>query len=225
ALEETIAAYPPGQFGTFLTNHDQPRVATELGGDIGRARVAATILLTAPGAPFIYYGEEIGMMGTKPDERIRTPMAWDASEPAAGFSDAAPWQPLADGLAGANVAAQRDDPASLLAQYRDLVRVRAASPALRSPDALVLPSTEESVLVVVRRAEAETVLVLANVGDRPVSGAAIDLSVALPCGATVAGVEVLLGDADVTPPAGDLTAWVPVESLDAHESVVVRLTP
>jgi glycosidase len=41
-----------------------------------KAKVAAGILLTAPGIPFIYYGEEIGMSGTKPDELIRTPMQW-----------------------------------------------------------------------------------------------------------------------------------------------------
>ncbi|HVL53394.1 MAG TPA: alpha-amylase family glycosyl hydrolase, partial [Vitreimonas sp.] len=75
ALAETLAAYPSGQFATFLTNHDQPRVMSRLG-DPGQARVAATAYLALPGVPFIYYGEEIGMLGTKPDERIRTPMAW-----------------------------------------------------------------------------------------------------------------------------------------------------
>ena len=56
--------------------------------------MAAALLLTGPGVPFIYYGEEIGMTGAKPDERIRTPMRWDASAPAAGFSTHAPWEPL-----------------------------------------------------------------------------------------------------------------------------------
>ena len=51
---------------------------TELGGDPAAAKLAAFLLLTGPGTPFLYYGEEIGMTGTKPDERIRTPMRWTA---------------------------------------------------------------------------------------------------------------------------------------------------
>jgi glycosidase len=34
------------------------------------------VYLTGPGTPYIYYGEEIGMTGNKPDERLRTPMQW-----------------------------------------------------------------------------------------------------------------------------------------------------
>ena len=56
------------------------RVASQLGADPGRLGVAADLLLTGPGVPFVYYGEEIGMTGAKPDERIRTPMRWDASQ-------------------------------------------------------------------------------------------------------------------------------------------------
>lgn len=58
----------------FLTNHDQNRVMSELNNSFPKARIAATILLTLPGIPYIYYGEEIGMRGMKPDEYIREPM-------------------------------------------------------------------------------------------------------------------------------------------------------
>ena len=56
-----------------------------LGGNVEKAKLAAFILLTSPGTPFIYYGEEIGMMGRKPDENIRRPMQW-SSDPFGGFS-------------------------------------------------------------------------------------------------------------------------------------------
>ena len=99
-LMDTLAAWPANQNATFLTNHDQTRIMTELGGDIAAAKLAAFLLLTAPGTPFIYYGEEIGMTGTKPDERIRTPMRWTADEPAAGLlRRSTPWQPLSRGRA------------------------------------------------------------------------------------------------------------------------------
>lgn len=61
----------------FLTNHDQNRVLSEFNGNMDEAKVAAGILLTLPGSPFIYYGEEIGMLGMKPDEYIREPFVWD----------------------------------------------------------------------------------------------------------------------------------------------------
>jgi glycosidase len=53
---------------TFLSNHDQNRVMSQLGDDPQKMRIAAGILLTLPGTPYIYYGEEIGMKGSKPDE-------------------------------------------------------------------------------------------------------------------------------------------------------------
>lgn len=58
----------------FLTNHDQNRLMSEMSNNMAKAKLAATILLTLPGTPYIYYGEEIGMRGVKPDEYIREPM-------------------------------------------------------------------------------------------------------------------------------------------------------
>ncbi|HSW27340.1 MAG TPA: alpha-amylase family glycosyl hydrolase, partial [Burkholderiaceae bacterium] len=91
----TLEKLPVARLGTFLANHDffaGARLMRQFAGDEPSYRLAAATLLTLPGTPFIYYGEEIGMTGHKPDERIRTPMRWDATEPAAGFSTAAPWQ-------------------------------------------------------------------------------------------------------------------------------------
>ena len=62
-----------------------------------RRKVAADLLLTQPGVPFIYYGEEIGMSGVKPDERIRTPMQWDSTDATGGFTTGTPWEPLQNG--------------------------------------------------------------------------------------------------------------------------------
>jgi glycosidase len=222
ALQESLEAYPPGQRGVFLTNHDQPRVMTELAGDDRAAAAAATLLLTSPGVPFLYYGEEIGMTGTKPDERIRTPMQWDASTPAAGFSEAAPWQPLADDAGEANVEDQSADPDSLLSWYRNLIRLRAIEPALAAGDTAVLDVSEEAVIAVARRAGDQTAVVLVNLSDEPVRGATVDLAEA---GICARRTEVLLGDAEVEAPAGDYATWVPVAELEPYDSVVVELVP
>ncbi|MEI2689565.1 MAG: alpha-amylase family glycosyl hydrolase [Anaerolineae bacterium] len=73
-------------------------MATTLFKDPAGNALAATTLLTLPGVPFIYYGEEIGMTGNKPDERIRTPMQW-ADEANGGFTSGTPWEALNSDLA------------------------------------------------------------------------------------------------------------------------------
>jgi glycosidase len=96
---------------------------SQLGGSLERAKQAATVLLTSPGVPFIYYGEEIGMNGKKPDERIRTPMQWSA-EANAGFSTSPPWESLQSDYTQINVSAESVDPASLWSHDRSLVQLR-----------------------------------------------------------------------------------------------------
>ena len=61
----------------FLSNHDQDRVASRLKNNIRKIKMAANILFTLPGDIYIYYGEELGMLGMKPDEHIREPFLWD----------------------------------------------------------------------------------------------------------------------------------------------------
>jgi alpha-amylase len=106
-------AYPNGGAATFLSNHDQTRIMTQVHGDAGVAAQSAATLLTGPGTPFIYYGEEVGMTGDKPDEHIRTPFAWTAAGPGYGFTTGTPWEPFGDDPAAANLATEASDPASL----------------------------------------------------------------------------------------------------------------
>ena len=138
-LADIARLYPAGVLdATFITNHDTPRVATELGSDPAHLRSAAALLLMLPGSPFLYYGEEIGLVGGKPDPNIRTPMPWNDHEAGGGFTTGTPWRPFAKGREEANVAAQSRDPGSLLAHYRRLVHLRASSPALRRGTIAVL---------------------------------------------------------------------------------------
>lgn len=133
-----------------LSNHDNSRHATRYDDPLhgeARTRVAAMLLLSLRGTPFLYYGEEIGMRDVPiPDEAIqdplarnvhpklgrdpeRTPMQW-AAGPGAGFTTGHPWLPIASDAEHRNVAAQREDPASLLHLYRELLALRRSTPAL-----------------------------------------------------------------------------------------------
>ena len=106
----------------FLSNHDQQRVMTDLGGNLDKMKLAAAMLLTLPGNPFVYYGEEIGMRGTKPDPLDREPMRWNISRSAPGETT---WEvspvPMSQDV---SVQAENDNPHSLLNRYRTLIRWR-----------------------------------------------------------------------------------------------------
>lgn len=167
-IEEIQELYPAGVLDApFLTNHDQTRIATELKSDPLKLRSAAAVLLTLPGAPFLYYGEEIGLQNGPAggDEHKRTPMPWDAS-PAGGFTTGKPWFGFAPGQETANVAAQTADPDSLLSHYRNLIRARKSSPALQKGELKLLTSGVKSdpVLAFLREDQKERVLVVHNLG-------------------------------------------------------------
>jgi alpha-amylase len=165
-LQEMAELYPAGIIDTpFLTNHDQQRVATQLGDDPARLRTAAAILLTLPGTPFLYYGEEVGLQngpGTQ-DEFKRTPMPWDGSA-GGGFTTGQPWYDFAPGKETANVAAEAADPGSLLSHYRRLIQLRHASAALKKGDLKLLTPGDRSapVLAFLRQSGKDRVLVVHN---------------------------------------------------------------
>jgi len=70
------SANVPFDDAILLSNHDMNRIRSTIGGEIAKAKLAASMLLTLPGTPYIYYGEEIGMLGMKPDEHNREPFLW-----------------------------------------------------------------------------------------------------------------------------------------------------
>ena len=154
---------PDARYSTSLRNHDQTRTLTALGGDIARAKLAATLLLTLPGLPFVYYGEEIGMSGDKPDERLRTPMQWSGSANA-GFTRGTPWESLQADWATSSVERQDRDPGSLLDLYRRLIRLRLDHSALGTGDYTVLRASSPTVAAYLRRDRDRVVLVVANMG-------------------------------------------------------------
>jgi len=163
-VANVAASYPAGRYATMITNHDQNRVASELREDDARLRLAAGLLLTLPGVPFLYYAEEIGQTGAKPDEMIRNPMPWTAA-PNAGFTAAArPWEPLQPGHERRNVATQEADPGSLLNHYRRLIRLRQSEPALARGAVRVLDTGRSDVVAWERALGERRLIVVANLG-------------------------------------------------------------
>lgn len=67
---------------TKLSNHDEDRALTTLGGDSKKAKMAASFLMTSAGSPYIYYGEELGVSGSKAngDENVRKNVNWKNAE-------------------------------------------------------------------------------------------------------------------------------------------------
>lgn len=175
----------------FFDNHDIPRQLSRwkhhdlAGGNQAIAKAAATILLTVRGTPIIYYGQEIGMVNHEnlPEERrqdealrhaaadsqpprdaARTPMQWNTS-PQAGFSfgkGVDPWLPVNPNYSTVNVETESQDPDSVLNFYRQLLRLRRQSEALRRGSWQSLIHYTLDYLVYVRATEAETVLVTVN---------------------------------------------------------------
>ena len=129
-MNEVINTYNESQYGTFLTNHDQNRSFERFGMDLKKAKMGASLLLSLPGVPFVYYGEEIGMLGKKPDEEIRRPMQW-SSEANAGFSAATPWQALNSNYTEYNVSIQQIDENSLWRHYQKWIQWRNQNDALK----------------------------------------------------------------------------------------------
>lgn len=113
---------------TKLSNHDENRTASVLEKNVSKEKLAACVLLTSPGSPYIYYGEELGIYGTKDsgDEYVRSPMLWGDSYKTAPFSkiDASVESTIK------SVSEQEDNSSSLLNVYKAFTKLRNTYPAL-----------------------------------------------------------------------------------------------
>jgi glycosidase len=220
-------AIPQWRWAPFLRNHDGTRTRTEFNGDMARARIASFLLLTMPGLPFVYYGEEIGMIGNKPDERLRTPMQWTA-ERGGGFTTGKPWEAFQDDSARTTVAAEDKDPRSILNLHRRLIPLRDQNAALATGELVPLTASSDAVAAYLRRDGNDVVLVIANLGDSTLTGVRLSSTDAvLPpgqwrarslLGADRAATLTVRGD-------GRVEGYVPLTRLASREGYLFELTP
>jgi len=171
----------------FLSNHDMKRTASRycFGEDDRRAKVAATMLLTLKGTPFIYYGEEIGMRDIpirkkadiedpigktfwpfyKGRDGCRAPMQWN-SDINAGFCTTDPWLPVNQDYPERNVAQQISDPDSLLSFFKKVIAVRKLEPALQRGDFKPLVEDPRHILAYQRTFQSDKIIVVLNFSSR-----------------------------------------------------------
>jgi alpha-amylase len=227
SLNQVTSAYPQLQYATFLTNHDQNRVFDALGRNMDRMKQAASLYLTMPGVPFIYYGEEVGMNGSGPDEDKRLPMQWSTA-PRAGFTTGNPWRTPNPNYAQYNVATMAADPNSLLNHYKKLIQLRTASEPLRKGYYLPVTSPSTPLLGYARVYQQTAVVVVANVGGAVVTNPAVSLAMSSLAAGTYDAVELYTGQAVgtlVVDNAGGFNGWVPAATLGINQTWVLQLTP
>ena len=136
-LLETADAYDPDVVAVqlnLLSSHDAPRMQTVLSGDGVAVRLAVLIQMTLPGAPCVYYGDEIGLAGGN-DPACRGAFPWDTAR----------WD------------------IDLRDYIREAIRLRAGEPALRH-GALTVLAADGDTVVYERRLDERAVLVAVNAG-------------------------------------------------------------
>jgi len=151
------------------------RLAPLMDNDRRRIELLNCLLLTLPGSPIVYYGDEIGMgdnvyLGDR--NGVRTPMQW-SDDRNAGFSSADPaalYLPVITNptyhYQAVNVAAQEKDPASMLNTMRRLIAVRKRSPAWGRGTIEFLRPRNQAILAYLRAWRDDTLLVVANLSAR-----------------------------------------------------------
>ncbi|MBD2700837.1 DUF3459 domain-containing protein [Spirosoma sp. BT702] len=153
----------------ILSNHDQDRIGSLLKGNVDHLKVAANLLLTLPGLPYLYYGEEIGMLGLKPDENIREPFLWDIRPRdhqrtrwrRGQYTTSRTVRPLAE---------QQSDPDSLFSHYKRLIQFRNSHPVLNDNQSRLLQTgiRQPGTVSFIRQTQQERTLVLHNLTDKPI---------------------------------------------------------
>ena len=145
------------------------RLAPLLDNDLRLIELANSLLFTLPGAPIIYYGDEIGMGDNLelPDRNgVRTPMQWDNS-PSAGFSQSSRlYSPVIDcspyNYETVNVAAQMEDPTSLWHTIQRMILLRKQHPAFGEGDLAWVDGGSAAILAFYRTSPDERMLLVHN---------------------------------------------------------------
>ena len=222
----TLEYFPTINFSTFLSNHDQERVMSLLNENEDKAKLTAFVYLTGPGTPFIYYGEEIGMTGNKPDELLRTPMQW-TGEAKTGFTTGVAWQPANANYTSINVAAQDDDELSLLNLYRTLVQMRNKHPVLQTGEYLPFSTSCRLLYPILRVDEEEAIILLANLGRQAQEGCTLSMEESSLSGDYA--LEVLMGSGEFAPISfgtnGAVDAYALPDTIEPWEHFILKLNP
>jgi alpha-amylase len=174
------AATAPGTFLTTIGNHDVSRLATVIGDDFEKGKVAAALLLTQPFTPVLYYGDEIGMRGAKDnslggdasDIPMREPFKWNAVEgaPMSRYhqANAGAWaNRISRDNDGRSVEEQQGAAGSLLEAYREMIALRRSRVALRRGTYAGVPASDGTIFAFARLDLTEQLVVVLNLSGAP----------------------------------------------------------
>jgi glycosidase len=172
-LEQIKAKNPDAMPVTFITNHDMDRAAGFLQPGFGHAQMAANLSILLPGSSFIYYGEEIGMLGSRggssTDANRRLAMLWGDGDTVKNPVGANYSSKQGNGT----VKDQLSDPNSLYNHYKKLIALRKANPEIANGVYTSLSLKEGKVGGFLSEYEGKIVAVLHNTTTETVT---IDLS-------------------------------------------------
>jgi maltose alpha-D-glucosyltransferase/alpha-amylase len=174
--QEVFRAFGPKEEMQLFGRGLRRRLPTMLDGDEARLRMAYGLAFALPGAPVLFYGEEIGMaenLAIPGRMSVRAPMQW-SDEPNGGFSTALPERlrrPVVDGRRWApnavNAARQRREPDSLLAWMERLIRRRRETPEIAFGGWSLVKVPEAQVFALRYDWDGRTVLVFHNLAAKP----------------------------------------------------------
>ena len=197
-VTDHTAQRPDAITSLFLSNHDEDRFASDLGGNVAKEKQAGAILLSGPSKPFIYQGEELGYWGTKQngDEYVRAPIMWDkaGSQIAKkGVNNKVDSNML---KADISVEAQQANDDSILKVYQTWSRLRNTYPALATGEMTAASLSGSSIASWYMTSGSQKLLVIHNVATSEKEVTVTD-SMEKPVGllgtASYAGTELTLG--------------------------------
>ncbi|MDZ7265083.1 MAG: alpha-amylase family glycosyl hydrolase [candidate division KSB1 bacterium] len=183
---KTAQATPAGYYQfIFIENHDMPRIASALNGDVEKLKIAAALNLLLKGVPIIYYGQELGMKGANGmgkfgvtdgnDIPAREAFEWYRTVEGPGmalwYKNTGPWwdQTELKDNDGVSLEEQRADPHSLWNFYQQLIALRRANDALQTGGFEFLDDNNDDVLSFLRWNQSQAVLVLMNLSHKNVA--------------------------------------------------------
>lgn len=151
--------------GVFGTNHDMDRIMSQVDGNVKKAELIANIYLTLSGNPYIYYGEELGMKGTGDDKYKRTPFIWSVTDTGSNTN----WISNIQNRDIKPLDEQMTDETSMYQYYKNMIALRKSHKALYAGSYTALDVENTSVMAYERSCDDETITVLHNFSNEPVS--------------------------------------------------------
>jgi glycosidase len=197
-------------------------LASVLGQNVAKQKLAAVCVLSLPGTPVIYYGDEIGIPQSDADGDLakRSPMIWN-SDGGHGFSSNDPWNSFSTEDQSISVEAQQNDPDSLLNYYKGLIAKRKETPALSEGTLSNVTPQGSNALSFTRTApDGSNVAILLNFGSRALAAKVIPIKT--PSRSRALEPKVIFGKAQISLTISRAGSGLHVSGLGPRQGVIIQ---